>query len=631
MKKLSILSVSIVFYLTQVTIASAVTFSDLYVFGDSLSDSGQFGVRATNEVDPLDPTSEKAMVWSQYFSEQLGLGELLPSTPLLGGLSGNNYAIVTNRSNEILSSITDPDGSVVGPATRDGYLIEFSRAKPNALYVVWGGGNDLRDIRDARAQGGSQATLRTNARLAADNIVSGVVALSRAGARYILVPNLPDIGRIPESNILGSGYVSAGNDATQAFNDRLLGSLNATGANIIQADVQTLFREILSDPSLYGFSTENHQLVAYDGTAFTGIPAVEGTNGANTASPDPSLYVFFDGIHPTTDQASILAQYYQSILAAPGQISILAEIPLSLSQGHLDALENHLRLCLTDLKKGEFFSFVSGSRNLVDVDDTDEAPGYDNRDYSLTAGLSYCFTHNWIGGISLGHHSSSVDIDDDGGGVDLDGLFISLLSGGRSNKLSFNAIATVADLDYEVITRKVRLGRALRKHEGETSGDYYAFKMSLTYDILKTNGFTLGPVSSVNYQNIDVDDYQEKGSMSTSMNFHDQDRRSLLGSIGAFADYNTRTPVGPLQAHTRIAYEKEFKDDPRDVRAGLNTLQGSSFELPGYQPEEDSWIFDLGLGTEFVRGWITTVSYHLHKGETDSISQGIQISLQTRF
>ena len=120
-------------------------------------------------------------------------------------------------------------------------------------------------------------------------------------------------------------------------------------------------------------------------------------------------------------------------------------------------------------------------------------------------------------------------------------------------------------------------------------------------------------------------------SLSTGMNFYDQDRRSLLWRAGAFINYDTHTSLGPLLAYSRVAYEKEFKDDPRYVRAGLNTLPGSSFELPGYQSEKYFWLFNLGLGTKLFQNWTAVMSYHMRKGQTDSLNHGIQLSIWTRF
>jgi len=639
MKKKIIILMTITLTLCPLTILFAATFSDLYVFGDSLSDSGQFidffaghpTLRATNRVDPLDPSSETARVWSQYFSLNLGLGELLPSTPLSGGPSGNNYAVMGLRSDEILASITEPNGSVVLSNTRDGYLIEYPHADPHALYVVWGGGNDLRDLRDARAGGGSEASLLDDAQATADNIVAGVEALSSAGARYILVPNLPSIGEIPESNFLGPGYVNAGNEATTAFNDWLLERLNTSGVNVIQTDVRSLFAEILNAPAIFGFSDEDHRVFAFDSAAFTTVPAAEGLNGANSPSPDPSKYVFFDGIHPTTYAANILAMYFQSIIEAPGQTSILAEVPLHLVRGHANGIENHLRAMHRFAQRGKYVPFISGGYSYLDVDDTDEAPGYDNRHYGLSVGLSYCLTDRFIAGLALGHNAMAVDFDDDRGSFDLDGMFLSLLAGYRYGNFILDAVATGGDLDYDDIDRKIRLGPALRTHEGDTGGSYYGVKISLELDLLHKKGLSIGPLAAINYQETDVDGYCEKGSLSTSMKFQDQERKSLLGSVGMFFTYDTRFPFGSMQFYGHMAYEEEFKDDDRFVHARVNTLKGSYFRLPAYEPETGFWNLDLGAHTRLSDDWVGAISYYLQKGDDVTFEQGINLTFQFLF
>ena len=62
-------------------------------------------------------------------------------------------------------------------------------ADPNALYFVWGGANDLRDITQAAFAFASTISHLT-----------GIVgSLYQLGARNFLLPNLPDIGLTPEA------------------------------------------------------------------------------------------------------------------------------------------------------------------------------------------------------------------------------------------------------------------------------------------------------------------------------------------------------------------------------------------------------------------------------------------------
>lgn len=85
---------------------------------------------------------------------------------------------------------------------------------PQALYTVYGGGNDLLAAdhaadRDAVAQGAAAA-------------IGGIVAdLATAGAAAILVPNLPDIGLTPALRAQGPAAVAAARALTRAYNAAL--------------------------------------------------------------------------------------------------------------------------------------------------------------------------------------------------------------------------------------------------------------------------------------------------------------------------------------------------------------------------------------------------------------------------
>ncbi len=65
------------------------------------------------------------------------------------------------------------------------------RADPNALYYLSGGGNDFLQ---GRVQSGAQANA------AADRLANSVQVLQTAGARYIMVWLLPDLGLTPAIN-----------------------------------------------------------------------------------------------------------------------------------------------------------------------------------------------------------------------------------------------------------------------------------------------------------------------------------------------------------------------------------------------------------------------------------------------
>src|SRR5262249_7541472 len=71
-------------------------------------------------------------------------------------------------------------------------------ADPNALYAVWAGGNDfLQNVAAFNAGQITAAQLQANVLGAATSEIQQIGRLQAAGARYILVFGLPDIGGTP--------------------------------------------------------------------------------------------------------------------------------------------------------------------------------------------------------------------------------------------------------------------------------------------------------------------------------------------------------------------------------------------------------------------------------------------------
>ena len=65
----------------------------------------------------------------------------------------------------------------------------------NALYILWGGGNDLFDDHSA------QSVIDT-----ANRVGALIVRLANVGARNFLVPNVPPLGAVPNSLGIRPGW-----------------------------------------------------------------------------------------------------------------------------------------------------------------------------------------------------------------------------------------------------------------------------------------------------------------------------------------------------------------------------------------------------------------------------------------
>jgi outer membrane lipase/esterase len=132
-----------------------------------------------------------------------------------------------------------------------------------------------------------------------NSAISGVDTTIRslidAGAQQIIVPNVFDIGLIPESVLAQSiypGYQARATALTEQYNMALATQLttieSTTGIDLIEFDLFDFSQDIIANADLYGLSNIT------DSCLF---------EGSVPSAPRPGChfdtYAFFDTIHPT--------------------------------------------------------------------------------------------------------------------------------------------------------------------------------------------------------------------------------------------------------------------------------------------------------------------------------------------
>ena len=164
---------------------------------------------------------------------------------------------------------------------------------PTALYIVWGGGNDLRN--DHSAENVPATAARATA-------LAG--RLATAGAQYIMVPNVPPLGDIPKYS---------GDPVTI----NALNAASATYRQVLNADLDGLVASLAGQglmPTIYRLDIWTAALRFFSNGPRYGFTNISGSAQGNSVNPDQ--YVFWDQVHPTT------AGHYQLAKAAFDTITI---------------------------------------------------------------------------------------------------------------------------------------------------------------------------------------------------------------------------------------------------------------------------------------------------------------------
>lgn len=291
----------------------AVTYSDLIVFGDSLSDTGNV-FRVTAGVIPNSPPYfDGRFTNGPNYVDDLAADLHLHSTPFLAG--GHNYAFGGARTN--FNSLA-PSFDVRDQVRT--YELASLRADPNALYVVFAGSNNLRDAIDSAAAMPSNATAiaANTVQQAVSDIHAMLNTLAGMGARNVLVPDAPNLGLVPEVLQKGTTASRFGTTVSQAFNQQLNAMLDTeTALNTYRVDTFSLFNSVIANPAAYGLTDVRSS--CYSGDALHSI-----LSGTVCSSPDTHL--FWDGLHPTSVGHAILARAAFDLLAGD---SVLVPEPAS--------------------------------------------------------------------------------------------------------------------------------------------------------------------------------------------------------------------------------------------------------------------------------------------------------------
>jgi outer membrane lipase/esterase len=323
------------FFAATLVASSATAFADpitrLFVFGDSVSDNGNLAALSggTLPAPPYAPgRASDGPVAVEYLSQALGLGPLVPAAA-----GGTNFAVIGAATGSVPlpglpGMFADNIGQVLGfplPPTgmSNAQLAQFFMMNPgpidpSALFVIWGGPNDLL-INPSAATAVAAAT----------NIGLMIDTLYGAGARNFLVPNMADLGLAPGASNPDVSLLAL------VFNAALAGQLDVLdatrpGIDITRFDTFGFFNTVVASPETYGFTNVEDE--CYVG------PLLGMGDGAGTVCQTPNSYLFWDGTHPSAAAHRILGAEF----AAAVQPEVVPE-PLTMTLASLGAAAVVLR------------------------------------------------------------------------------------------------------------------------------------------------------------------------------------------------------------------------------------------------------------------------------------------------
>jgi outer membrane lipase/esterase len=275
--------------------ASAAGFTNMYVFGDSYSDSGNSSSSKPNWWPSSDPWLGR---WSNGPTYAEDLAGMLGLTLAPSSLGGTNYAMAGAGIGGVLNQV-NTFRNLSGPAD------------PNALYVVWGGINNL--------LGSPGQAAVANVSQGLWNAISG---LYDEGARSFLVIDMPDLGLIPQYHPSGypyPGYTYAGWDeslSSKATNEEIYMTIgnarrNLYGITVYDLDTYYPLQDVIFHPQNYGLTNVIDSFLSK-------CPIT-----ATSCNYNPDSFLFWDNVHLTAAGHRIIAEAAYAAIPEPETYAML--------------------------------------------------------------------------------------------------------------------------------------------------------------------------------------------------------------------------------------------------------------------------------------------------------------------
>ncbi len=588
-------------------------------FGDSLTDAGFYKPFLIGVSGPAAGfvgrfTTNPGLVYAEYLAAYYGTSAAPAWTLTTTGIvpaDGTNYAAGGARI--ALQPGFPPSGpTTMAPSLTmqiNSYLTtNGGRADPNALYTVWGGANDLffhvvpTPLRTTQAQFLGAATQQ----------VGLVATLQNAGARYIMVPTLPDVGLTPfglSQGAAGSAGITA---LSNAYNQTLFGGIAQSGLRVIPLNTFGLLREVSANPSSFGFTNVTNPACG----ATSSLTCSTG----NLVAPGADLtYAYADGVHPTTGGHKLLADYAVAVLDGPRQIAAMPNVVSMVGRARAERVTAQLAV------KPE----ANGMRWWVDG--RGDFQRYDHREYydgagpALTVGLDWAFGNLVLGAFG-GVGRQNIDFGRGGGSYDQDDRSLGAYAGWSAGGAWVNAQVSQTELEFDS-ARNVKLGAATRVHRGQADGDNFSVGLNGGWEF-GAGALRHGPVIGVLSQDIDIDGFAEsEPTLSTSLAHPRQQYDSLIGSAGWQVSYTT----AHLTPYARLTLDREFEDTPDEAFAQLQSMPNTApYAVPGASFDHQYTTLLLGARTK-VFGLDANFGTHFTIGQQSGQHGTVFASLGGRF
>jgi phospholipase/lecithinase/hemolysin/uncharacterized protein YhjY with autotransporter beta-barrel domain len=588
-------------------------YSNLVVFGDSLSDNGNIPkivppallTGTASAVLPLPPYYDfhfsNGPIYAEKLGPLLGIASQLSDSAVGGAYSGplhetigsqtlsgvnispqlNALSLPNNGSGVIID--TSVEGQIQAMIARGA---SFNR---NALYVVWGGANDYFSLFNSLlAQAATLSLAQVTGAISQQvgttisNLSTDVTLLAQSGARSIVVPTLPNLGGTPSFN--GSALTAQLGQLASASHDSALASAMGSlgrkfGVNIFLIDTASLFQDLETHPGKYGLVNVTSACLQ---------------NGVVCAAPNSTL--FWDQVHPTTVVQSIFADAVASTVEAPMVIGAQGKIADIATGMIFDGISSRVAALqqgasgFTLVAPGgadahiasndPLSLYVTGGYGRNSRNDSVAESGFVANSGTIQAGADYRADQKIAFGAQVGFTTISATLKDDMGSDDLRSYSLALYGATFGENWYGSLSGFYAYQDWDKLNRNTLVVGQVAG--GSSSGTVIGSKLEAGY-LLHEGGYSFGPTADFRIAHVTINAYSEQGAVGLNQEVDNQSYNAIIGELGGKVATDLTIGGTLVRPSLQIGWDHQYNPTQRHVFSRLASLPEATIDtaLPG--------------------------------------------------
>jgi outer membrane lipase/esterase len=509
-----------------------------------------------------------------YFDHRFSNGptyaERVPGLIGVAPNPGQNFAVggaetnTDNLANGFLSFY-----SVTLPGIKseiDTFISSGGRFQASAVVIHYGGANDYFAFLDQSSTPPPIGTVPAEVAAVTGNIQSNIRSLVAAGARTIVVPNVPDLGDTPAYR--GTAFADAATAVSvqhaAALNAQLGALAKELNVNIVVVDFATGLKTVLADPARFGFTNVTSACVPQKSAL---PPYID----PGTPCPNPNQYLFWDYVHPTSAAHQLLAEYVADTLLAPLTIAAQATFALTNGDSFLRRMQESVlgagngSPMLNPGRPADGNLFLNVRRQFGEGSPGKDLVGFDYGVTQVSGGAIFRPWNNVALGLIGGYDYGRADLDQSRGSIGLSSYRLGAM-GGYDNGLLFGGAGVALAYDSYGLNRQTFVPQL--QSSADTSGHTVSAFGSAGYRF-NFGPITAGPLFALRYTNVHIRGYFEQGAPGLDMIVQSQWADALIGGAG----FAAATQVAPgVIPHLELALEKNLLRKDRTIETALVTV-----------------------------------------------------------